>query len=219
MTDYNKSLANVHIPARMRQLPITAEGWPQLYFAAVTDGKADLRVADPMKKYLCYTRQLCWLCGQPMGRNIACVLGPMCVVTRTTSEPGCHLECAQFAAVVCPFLTRPRMTRNDRDLPEHVPAPGMPIMRNPGCCAVYVTRELKTFKAGGGVLFRVGDPTSVHWYCEGRVATRKEVQDSINSGMPALQELADKDPQPVAARHALLECQLQASALLPDGMT
>jgi hypothetical protein len=37
-------------------------------------------------------------------------------------------------------------------------------------------------------LFRIGEPTSVAWYAEGRPATRKEVLVSIDSGLPLLQE-------------------------------
>jgi hypothetical protein len=56
-----------------------------------------------------------------------------------------------------------------------------------------VTRGYKPFKANGGVLFRVGDPQRVEFYAEGRKATHDEIMASIDSGMPILREMAERD--------------------------
>lgn len=217
MSEYNKALEGKEMPSRMRRLPITDQGWPQLFFAAVVDGKPDLRIADPRKKMYCYNRRKCWLCGGQLYLNLACVLGPMCVVTGTTSEPACHPECARFAAKVCPFLTKPRMKRNGVDIPENASMPGgIAIMRNPGCCAVYITRSLRPMPLPDlELLFRVGDPVAVEWYCEGHAATREEVMESVRTGMPLLEAQCEKDKDPDASRSALLTQLLKASTLLP----
>src|SRR5205085_6414743 len=200
MTLYNAAMEKVlnKFPARMRALPITEDGWPQLFFAGITkEGKPNLRCADTMKRVLCVKKSLCWLCGQKLGAYKAFCIGPMCAITRTTSEPPCHRECAEFAAIACPFLTKPRMKRNDTDLPEgSCPAPGIMIARNPGVVALWITHAFKTFKTGGNItdwLIRVGNPTEVLWYAEGKPATKEQVLDSIESGFPRLKQEAELD--------------------------
>jgi hypothetical protein len=210
---YNEKMRNVLylMPQRMRALPITSEGWPQLWFAGITrEGVPDLRTADPCKRVLAVKRKLCWLCGQPLGARMVFVLGPMCAVTRTTSEPPCHRDCAEFAAVACPFLSRPKMRRNVVDLPEgYEPPPGTGIHRNPGACALWVCRDYLTFdiKPRSGHesdwLICVGDPEEVAWYAEGRQATRQEILTSIDSGLPLLEAEARRGTDPLAELTAL----------------
>jgi hypothetical protein len=42
-------------------------------------------------------------------------------------------------------------------------------------------------------LLTMGEPDRVEWYCEGRFATRSEVQQSIDRGVPNLMALAKAD--------------------------
>ena len=107
-----------HVPPRMQRRPVDHRGFPVPWFAAVIDGEPDFRVADHAKWRLALKQRLCWVCGEKLGVHVAYVLGPMCVVNRVTSEPGCHLECAEFSVQACPFLTKPRMRRNDKSLPD-----------------------------------------------------------------------------------------------------
>lgn len=199
MNMYNAAMEKVldHLPDRMKSLPITDDGWPQLFFAGITkEGKPDLRCADPAKKLLCVKKGLCWLCGQQTGVHKAFCLGPMCAVTRSTAEPPCHRECAEFAAIACPFLTRPKMKRNEVDMPEgHQLPPGIAIMRNPGVTCIWICKTFKPFKTGQGSewLIRVGNPTEVIWYAEGRLATREQILESIDSGYHLLHREAMLD--------------------------
>jgi hypothetical protein len=82
------------------------------------------------------------------------------------------------------------MRRNEKGIPEDkVEVSGIMIKRNPGVTLVWTTKQYKAFSDGkgkGGVLFDVGVPENVQWYCEGRYATRDEVLASINSGLPIL---------------------------------
>jgi len=161
------------------------------------------------------TGQKCWLCGQRLGAYKAFVVGPMCAVNRVSSEPPSHRECAEFAARACPFLTQPRMRRNEKDVPEDAHEPGgLMIRRNPGVALVWTTREFNAFRAPGGVLFRIGEPDHVHWYAQGRDATRDEVMASIESGLPILRQAAQEDgPRGVQA----LERGLAAALRLVPG--
>jgi hypothetical protein len=141
----------------------------------------------------------------------------MCAVNRVISEPPQHFECAEFSAKSCPFLSQPRMRRNERDLPEaRVEAAGLGIKRNPGVACVWVTRDYQVMRphiGAKGILFQIGDPLGVNWYAHGRAATRAEVFASIESGFPFLRDLADREgAEAVAALYASLD---RAMCLLP----
>ena len=78
-------------------------------------------------------------------------------------------------------------------LPDAVDAPGVALKRNPGCCAVWVTKRFELITANNGFLIRIGDPQQVLWYAEGRKATREEIMESIRTGLPALEEMARQE--------------------------
>lgn len=192
-------------PARIARLPLDARGFPVPWFVAFVNGKPDFRIVRENGIAIAHNKKLCWLCGESLGRYGAFVIGPMCGVNRTISEPPSHRECAEYAATACPFLTTPSAVRNERglDMSSCREAAGNGIKRNPGVACVWVTREWKPFRAqtgNHGVLFNLGDPTHVAFYCEGRPATRAEVLHSVDTGIPLLQELANaQGPDAVAA--------------------
>lgn len=202
------------IPHRMTKLPLDYRGFPIPWFVAVLEnGERDFRVADAAKRQRAIAHDLCWVCGEKLGRFKAFVIGPMCVVNRVTSEPPCHLDCAEFSAKACPFLSRPRMRRNEKDLPDGHGAPGIALTRNPGCTCVYVTNKYKPFAVENGWLIRLGEPTNLGWFAEGRPADRAQVMASIESGYPLLLAEAQKDgPAGIVALEA---CYKQALPLLP----
>lgn len=202
--EYRKDLPER--PARIARLPLDARGFPVPWFVHWQDGVPDFRIVRENGIGLAHKHKTCWLCGEPLGRYGAFVIGPMCGINRTISEPPSHRDCALYAAMACPFLTRPAMKRNERGIADMIEAglakdsAGHGLKRNPGCCSVWVTREWRPFKAQGGYLFTFGDPTEVTHWCQGRTATRAEVLHSIETGLPALQELADAEgPKAVAA--------------------
>jgi len=205
---------DIEPPARMLGMHRDHRGYIVPYFVAwfrdgvevePGNGTPDFRVLSPLRMHFCKRLRRCWLCGQPLGRYLTFAIGPMCAITRTTMEPPGHYECAVYGVRVCPFLSRPRMRRNDVDMPDGHWAPGTMIDRNPGVTALWVARSYTTFKpdAGEGELIQVGVPDRVEWWREGRRATRDEVIESITSGLPALREVADK--QGVEARRELDE--------------
>lgn len=179
------------LPQRMRALPVDARGYPVPFFVAWVDGKPDFRVMDGRKLAACIERKLCWLCGEPLGKYKAFVLGPMCIVNRASAEPPSHTDCAKFAARACPFLTLPKAVRRDAGMPANTRDPGgIMLKRNPGVTAVWVTREFRVVRHGRGLLFRIGEPEQTFWYAEGRCASRDEVRASLEAGLPELYELA-----------------------------
>ncbi len=180
----------------MRSLPIDERGYPVPHFVAWIEGKPDHRVADPAKLVRAHKLKVCHLCGKPLGSFKAFVVGPMCGVNRISSDPPSHRECAEWDAVACPFLSRPRAKRRQAGLPEGVEhAAGFAIQRNPGVTLVWVTKSYRVVKADGGIggLFEMGDPTAVMFYAEGRPATLEEIEESVATGLPLLAEPAEQE--------------------------
>lgn len=211
---YNSAIANVPMPDRIKRLPVSPKGFPVPWFVAWIDGSPDFRVVAAGKIANAWERKRCWVCGEPLGVNLAMTLGPMCAINRTISEPPAHRECAVYSCIVCPFLSNPRMRRNERNLPEDAQgAAGIGIRRNPGATAVWVTRTVKPFRAGNGILFTFGDPSEVLWFANGRSATRAEVDASITSGLPLL--FADAEKEGAAAVAALRKYIADAERWLP----
>lgn len=187
------------IPARIARLPRDQRGYPVPWFVAWLGDPPvpDFRVVDERKPRLAVERQLCWICGDPLGVNLSFVVGPMCGVNRTSAEPPSHLECGIFAAVACPFLNNPRAQRRETAIPEgtHEGA-GLMIRRNPGVTLVWTTRkrEVQVLQFAKGMLFKFGDPLGgVLFFAEGRRATRAEIDASVESGMPLLLAEADRE--------------------------
>lgn len=158
------------------------------------DGEPDFRVMDSRKWIKAINHGNCWVCGELVGTYKAWVLGPMCIVNRTTSEPACHRDCAIWSVQACPFLTRPRQRRREKDLPDQAEqAAGFGIKRNPGVAAIWIARSFRIFRAhegNSGWLIRLDDPTDVLWFAEGKPATREQCLESITSGYPLLLDLA-----------------------------
>ena len=212
------------IPPRLRSLPVQ-NGYPVPWFAAKVDGVFDFRVVDDGKFAIAIKKQLCWICGQKLGAYLAFAIGPMCVINRTTSEPPAHRECAEWAAKACPFLIQRQDVRRESHLPEGVKdAPGFHSPRQPCAVCIYITKSFQPFKvpteirgAGHGMLIDLGEPVEVLWMRQGRAATRVEVMESIDSGYPALLELAERDG--AAGVRALERLRLAALKLLPQECT
>ena len=192
-------IASVAMPGRMGGLPREARGYAVPKFVLWIDGKPDFRVMDLAHLKRCIERKLCWVCGHPLGRYQTFVVGPMCIINRTSSEPPSHHECGEYSVRVCPFLAVPEMRRIETRLPGDVTQSGIGITRNPGVGCLWTVENYTVWRpAKDELLFQMGDPTSVEWWCRGRKATRAEVDESINGGLPILEKIAAEDPQPGA---------------------
>lgn len=212
------------MPARIKRLPVH-RGYPVPWFVVWLDetgkvplvrgdGTPDFRIIAPGAVAQAVYGSRCWVCGEKMGRHKAFVIGPMCAVNRTSAEPPSHRDCAEWSARACPFLSRPHMVRREAGLPDEASSeklPGVALFRNPKAAGVWITPSYKPFDAGNGTLFRMGEPTEVLWFAEGRQARREEVQESIATGLPKLEELCHTDRD----REALAAQVKQAERLLP----
>jgi hypothetical protein len=222
----NQKMSTLTIPDRIKRLPISPDGYPVPWFVVwyndgepseFGEGVPDFRVADPRKLIKAVKQNLCWICGEPLGKHRVFTIGPMCSINRTISEPPQHRECAEFSVQACPFLSNPRMRRNAKDIPEqHQEAAGIHIARNPGVMCLWETKQYHPFRThtgNDGILFRLGDPERVDWWAHGRPATREEVLASINSGLPLLEEIAKQEGPTALA--ALYEARDRVMPLVP----
>lgn len=182
------------MPKTMRNL-YQVRGFPVPWFVDWLDGKPEFRAMDP-KKYIAAVRERrCWVCGEKLSTSLCFVAGPMCGINRTSSEPPSHPECARWSAKNCPFLSNPNMVRREDEVINNQKlrdsAPGQAITRNPGVTMLWFTRSYEVFDDGrGNPLIQMGSPLAVEWFREGRLATREEVQESIDGGLPSLEAIA-----------------------------
>lgn len=208
-------------PPRVARLPRNRAGYRVPWFVDYVNGEPDFRIADTRKMRGAITFRCCWICGGalinrtlgPAATQYAYVIGPMCSVNRISSEPPAHRDCAIYAARACPFLTTPGMRRRP-GLPENIVKPdGEMILRNPGVALVWVTSTWRMIP--GHQLWNVSEPAAALWFAEGRPATRSEVLESIDSGMPILRDAAQRESDPEQALAELDKQYARALDLLP----
>jgi hypothetical protein len=121
----------------------------------------------------CVLGRRCWLCGGPLGRFMAFVIEPVGAVTRIAEDPPSHRRCA-FAHVG-----------------DHR-----------GVAAVWATTSYRLMgNLRQGVLFDIGLPDRVTWFCEGRPAKRTEVDTAFALSLPVLREQCDLE-ESEGRRHA-----------------
>jgi hypothetical protein len=119
----------------------------------------------------------------------------MCAINRNTAEPPCHRECAEFSVRACPFLRFPNRKRDEADLPQGFNPGGdqAAIKRNPGVTCLWMTKTYRPYRAhNGDTLIEIGDPLDVTWWAHGQPASHDEVMASIESGLPLLRAMAEK---------------------------
>ena len=175
-------------PAKMAHLPKDDRGYPVPFFVAWPGMKPEFRASSRQAVALCIQRSLCWVCGSPLNGERTFTIGPMCAINRVSSEPPAHRDCARYSAIACPFLSKPQMVRRENDLPGGIElGAGTSIRRNPGVTLLWFARGFKAERYPQGYLWHfTTEPVMTEWYCRGRRATRQEVLDSIEAGMPAL---------------------------------
>lgn len=206
------------IPGRIAALPRDERGYPVPWFVAWVEGKPIFQMADARKLGIAIREQRCWICGELMTGIRCFVIGPMCSINRVSAEPPMHRDCAVFSVKACPFLSKPKMGRNMAIREEHSSEkpPGHMIERNPGVSLIWHTRRggYTIEQHDNGVLFSLWDaPAEWSWWAEGRTATRDEVVASIQSGYPALADMAKAEG--VEAEMALSAARRESEMFLP----
>lgn len=179
-------------PPRILRLPRDRRGYPIPRFVKVIDGVPDFRITDRSHWMRCVLRHLCWVCGDPLGRHAAFVCGPSTAMTRTSTEPPSHLDCARGALQICPYIMHPRRGRDERGLEDHVPVPGIAaIDRNPGVWLLWVTDHYEARRTQAPII-DMGSPSLIEWWTIGRRATPDEAKFVVDR---AVGELAKFNPR------------------------
>lgn len=178
------------LPAYMRDLALSDKGYPVPYFVRIREGQPDFQLADPDKWMRCVEQGRCWICGKPLGAFKVFAIGPMAGINRISAEPPSHLDCAEYAVAACPFLLHPKAKRRSLDdVPEPTaPAPGVMAEHNPGVMLLWTTKAYQAMKPREPSVMRLGDPTTVRWYSEGRLASRDQ---AIAAASDAYKRLSD----------------------------
>jgi hypothetical protein len=214
LEDLAAAIRDIPMPDRIKSLPRDRRGFPVPYFVEKIDGQWDFRVMRKDALMAGISKGSCWLCGQKLGRYRVFVLGPMCTVNRISAEPPSHADCATYAACACPFLTKPRMRYNTKDLPANGTNVEGFVDRNPGATALWVTDQGYRYNPNIR-LFEFGDPVRVEWWSKGRRATPEEAREAFDSGVTVFEGLLPKESDPAAARVELDRLIKRARAYLP----
>lgn len=190
------SQQEIPVPFRLASLP-KSRGFIVPWFVAWIDGAPEFRILDKGKMMYAIRSKVCWICGQQMAErhNPPFVVGPMCTVNRISAEPPSHVECARYAVQVCPFIARPHMKRRELEPELEAEAKGHPaaLPHNPTVAALFFARGYTVMRDRDGVLFQMGTPAGVEWYKLGAPATRKEVEEAFEIGLPLLREAAKEE--------------------------
>ncbi len=97
----------------MKSLPLTEGGYLKPWFVKAHD----FRITDSDKAGLSVMKKACWICGNPFAvPKYAMVGDAMSATIRIYKEPPCHLECAEYAMQVCPFILYPNAKRRSSGL-------------------------------------------------------------------------------------------------------
>jgi len=212
---------------RIAKLQIDPErGYPVPWFVQWIDGKPEFRLGDSEKYLLAIKQKLCWVCGESLAldgkgklmhvhdRLMAFVIGPMCCINRISGDPPSHPECAEWSVKGCPFLAKPQMVRREDEQVNEMKTNvgGEMIERNPGVALLWITKSYSVLPDGRGkFVLKIGDPESLSWWREGRTATRQEILNAIDSGLPFLKEKCEG----VEDMKVLDEMHAEALRLLP----
>lgn len=186
------------LPEEMVGRPVDHRGFPVPWFVTrkTEEGLWDFVHVDPNRITEAVKHRKCFVSGEKMGKFVAFVVGPMCTITRISSDAPVKPNIAEWSARVCPFLTRPSAVRPKWDENSGSATPGFLVPGNPGICAIWVTTE---FRYQRNRLFTFGEPDRVLWFREGRPATVAEVREGFDAGYERLKTIASEDgPEAIA---------------------
>jgi hypothetical protein len=102
------------LPKLMRTLPRDARGYPIPFLVMVDKtGLPQFTINDDRKATACRTKRLCAICGKRFTDGMWFVGGARSFLHEHGAfvDPPMHLECAEYALRVCPFLAASKYLR------------------------------------------------------------------------------------------------------------
>lgn len=176
-----RSRLRIAIPKRMRTLPCEERGYPVPFIVMIDkSGKPQFTINDHDKVKTCINRKLCSICGKRHDPLMWFVGGSRCFLHPHGAfiDPPLHLECAEYALRVCPFLAAPRYAKRiddaklaDKNRPDGVALVRVEYMNpmQPEIFGLGASPSLRVIHRGPGdfVLF-VDDWRYVEWWKNGQ---------------------------------------------------
>jgi hypothetical protein len=123
------------LPKTMRTLERDHRGYPIPFIVMRDkDGKAHFTINDIRQVAQCVNKRLCAICGKRITGGFWFVGGSRCFLHEDGAflDPPLHLECAEYALVVCPFLAARQWREriDDRLLDKDKLPDGMMTIKN-----------------------------------------------------------------------------------------
>ena len=163
----------VPIPGRLARRPRDRRGYPIPAMVLIKeDGTPDFRVTDVEKWVKACNERTCALCGEQLGRHLAFVGGPLAYENRLFTDLPMHLECAEYALRVCPYIAVPNFKYASPlpDIGEDVSlrvAAEVEVVR-PDRFMLGITRSYQVVKLpGGSYAVRAAPWEQVAWWQDG----------------------------------------------------
>jgi hypothetical protein len=171
-------ISAIPIPERMKKFPLY-RGYVVHYTVFVGEDKIpDFKVVHQAHRTEALNKNLCHLCGQRMMPPFAFIGGPKCMKHRRFVDGPMHLECATYAAKVCPYLATPNHGHS-KVAPRHTESaivttfgsktgtisravPTSEIGR-PDRMALALADTYRTIKERGETFIQAGEWLSVDW--------------------------------------------------------
>jgi len=164
------------IPPRLAGRPRDRRGYPVPYIVMLdANGKPDFRVSDTLKVMRVVELRLCGLCGQPMGRYMGFIGGPQSFQSHCNTDPPSHVECAEYALKVCPFLANPSMHYAEK-IPmlagaKTIVIPEMPVER-PERFFLATAKSVEWVRLpSGNPVLQAGEWLTTRWFKDGQEIT------------------------------------------------
>lgn len=100
---------SIPVPPRLARRPRDTRGYPIPANVLVdpATGRPDFRVTDVHRWARACLKKECSLCGEPLGRHMAFLGGPLSYENRYFTDLPMHRDCAEYALQVCPYLAVP----------------------------------------------------------------------------------------------------------------
>jgi hypothetical protein len=161
------------LPDSMKDLPLDPRGFPIPWFVHCEPGQTpDLRIASGEKREIGFRDDLCWVCGQPLGKFRVFLGGPQSVKHCCFSDWCCHEKCAIFSAMFCPFVNGSMQRRREGGMESTVALPGQIPEPPPVYALLYAVGKIVR-SAHGHFLTR---PGRVTWFHRGRMISDTEAR-------------------------------------------
>lgn len=170
---------DIPLPAKLGRRPKDPRGYPIPASVLIDkDGRPDFRITDAQKWHSLYQSRCCGLCGEPLGRHLAFIGGPLSHQSRLFTDLPMHRECAHYAIQVCPYLAAPHFkyaetTAIKTGVPVHVTDAVSP--HRPERFFLSITKNCQLLQSPENELFIQAFPwEQTEWWIEGVLSSTSE---------------------------------------------